>query len=50
MDRKTEVKTEVKTVKKLDPCGKCEVAFDKKSPYCKSCIKYKEALKWQEAK
>ena len=54
MDKKTEVKTEIKPVKKteknLDPCDKCAMAFENKSPYCKSCIKYKEALKWQEAK
>ena len=46
-DYKTTVKPETTvvkaTVKKTtDPCEKCTREFDKKSPFCTSCVNYKD--------
>ena len=32
----------VKEVLKVDPCEECKRQYDKKSPFCKSCINYKD--------
>lgn len=49
VEEKATVKTVVKT-SKVDPCKKCSRTFDKKSGFCKSCLEYKGAIKWHEAK